>query len=126
MGVGGWGGGGGVGYVSVVIVVGGVASSLIAVKGMFLLGSGGAFVWARSIIHPVHSRLRGSGGGVAYNVGSELTSNGGTSLSLPLRSLAPFPPPSVLPSVDALQRSRPPENMAVIPGVRVPSMFQVG
>lgn len=59
-------------YVAVVIVVVGVDASLIPVNGLLGLNRRGAFVWAGSIIHLLHSCPWGSGGGVAYNTGTAL------------------------------------------------------
>ena len=59
-------------YVAVVIVVVGVDASLIPVNGLLGLNRRRAFVWAGSIIHLLHSCPRGSGGGVAYNIGTAL------------------------------------------------------
>lgn len=50
-------------YVAVVIVAVGVDASLIPVNGLLGLNRRGAFVWAGSIIHLLHSRPWGSGGG---------------------------------------------------------------
>lgn len=50
-------------YVAVVVVVVGVDASLIPVNGLLGLNRRGAFLWAGSIIHSLHSCLRGSGGG---------------------------------------------------------------
>ncbi len=75
-------------YVAVVIVVVGVDASLIPVNGLLGLNRRGAFVWAGSIIHSLHSCLWGSGGGVAYNTGTALPLKASLSvLFLPL--LAP-------------------------------------
>lgn len=76
-------------YVAVVIVVVGVDASLIPVNGLLGLNRRGAFVWAGSIIHLLHSCPWGSGGGVAYNTGTALTLNTCLSvLYLPLLALS--------------------------------------
>lgn len=76
-------------YVAVVIVVVGVDASLIPVNGLLGLNRRGAFVWAGSIIHLLHSCPWGSGGGVAYNTGAALTLKASLSvLFLPLLALS--------------------------------------